>query len=107
MSNDPELAGEPGRTDADRQTSRPNLVPPFKPGQNSQDGMVHRRGPDRRPRRLIRNMLIFALSARGRVTVEVEGKNGKPVKKRLWVDKAALHNLVIQVQRIAASRNSR
>lgn len=45
---------------------------PFAPGQNSQTGEVHRRGPDRKPRRVLRLALLRAF-------VSAEEREGKPV----------------------------
>ena len=72
-----------------------NNIPP------AQGGGIKTRGPDRRPRRLLRNMLLAALNAPGTITVEVQTPKGAVKKKKLWGRQAAAHQLLVAIQEIA------
>ena len=76
----------------------------FQPGSNvppSRGGGLQTRGPDRRPRRLLRNMLLAALNAPGTITVEVQTAEGAVEEKKLWGRQAAAHQLLVAIQDIA------
>lgn len=75
---------------------RRDIATRFQPGQS---GNLHR-GPDRRPRRLVRNALLAALSAEGPITVQVRGPRGGVRTKTVWGKHAGAHNLLLAVQQI-------
>ncbi len=87
---------------------RRDIATRIQPGNNrppSMGGGLHARGPDRRPRRLLRNVLLAALAAEGPITVEVKGPRGGIKKKTIWGRQAAVHSLLVAVQQIARQGN--